>query len=410
MIARIEFKHQVTATPGFHWLYDWCVQLMWQFSGAPEDPEDDTMMEKHCTDAEYWAVNSLMHPIRTEDKEAQQNVAHQMIEIAKPWTIRRWWELKLANGKRLGRIWKPNAHFIDLEWTEEQQAHLKTLGESYTSRDATGVWRIHRWWLVCPSLELEDTEECNTDSERSHDEWPLHPSEESLIVRLQSETHLPILVKELAENPEPDQDDAWIEMLHAEESIENAPPNAPLSQKALVCSPHSGQFGHLKWWQTKFFVDQVHIFHMHADMGNDECTEMQLKFQDSRNPSVSISTPKVSGTGLNLTAANHAGLTQKVYVLNEQWQAFAQVVWLGQNQVPQIWLLNTGPGGNDNRVSDLQQHSGVVQMRVLHGLISWWNITTLMIHRILGAHQHHTKRVTGNGDTFQSDEQLILEC
>jgi len=31
----------------------------------------------------------------------------------------------------------------------------------------------------------------------------------------------------------------------------------------------------------KFFGDDVDIFHMYAEMGNDERTEMQLKFQDS---------------------------------------------------------------------------------------------------------------------------------
>jgi hypothetical protein len=53
-------------------------------------------------------------------------------------------------------------------------------------------------------------------------------------------------------------------------------------------------------------------------MGNNEHTERQLKFRDSRNPSVFKSTPKASGIGLNLTAANYAGMTQQVYVLNEQ--------------------------------------------------------------------------------------------
>jgi len=88
--ARIGFKLQVTATPGFHSLYDWCYQAMWLFSGAPEDPEDETVMEKHGADALYSAVKSLMHAIRTEVQEAQQDAAHWMIQIAKPWTIRRW--------------------------------------------------------------------------------------------------------------------------------------------------------------------------------------------------------------------------------------------------------------------------------------------------------------------------------
>jgi SNF2 family DNA or RNA helicase len=69
--ARIEFKLQVTATPGFHSLYYWCYQVMWLFSGAPENPEDETVMEKHGADALYSAVKSLMHAIRTEPQEAQ---------------------------------------------------------------------------------------------------------------------------------------------------------------------------------------------------------------------------------------------------------------------------------------------------------------------------------------------------
>jgi len=82
--VRIGFKLQVTATPGFHSLYDWCYQAMWLFSGAPEDPEDETVMEMHGADALYSAVKSLMHAIRTEDQDAQQDAAHWMIQIAKP--------------------------------------------------------------------------------------------------------------------------------------------------------------------------------------------------------------------------------------------------------------------------------------------------------------------------------------
>jgi SNF2 family DNA or RNA helicase len=62
---------------------------------------------------------------------------------------------------------------------------------------------------------------------------------------------------------------------------------------------------------------------MYAEMGNDECTEMQLKFQDLRNPSVFKTTLKGGGAGLNLTAANDAVITPKFWVLNEQRQAFA---------------------------------------------------------------------------------------
>jgi hypothetical protein len=115
-------------------------------------------------------------------------------------------------------------------------------------------------------------------------------------------------------------------------------------------------------------------------------------------------------TGLKLTAADHVVITQKFRVLNELWQAFAQVVRLGQNCVPRTCSLNTGPGGYDNRANDLHKHSGGAQFRVLHGLISRTNITTSIIWRVLEACEDHTKRLTVNRDMLQSDERLIIQC
>jgi len=402
--VRIGFKLQVTATPGFHSLYDWCYQAMWLFSGAPEDPEDETVMEKHGADGLYSAVKSLMHAIQTEDQEAQQDAAHRMIQIAKPWTIRRLSESKLANGKPLVRIPKENAHFVDPERTEDEQAKLKTLVERYTSRGASGVWRVHRWRLACFSLVLGDIEDQNDVSGQWHDEWPLDTWVDSPIFRWLRDTFLPMLVKEPAEDPEPDEDEASNEALpHEPEITKCALPSAPPPQKAVLFCPLPGQVRHLKWWLTKFVADHLDIFYMSAEMGNDERTEMQLKFQDPPNPSVFVTTPKVGGTGLNLTAANHAVITQKFWVLNEQRQAFARDVRLGQNRVPHTWLLNTGPNGYDNIASDLHQLSGVAQMRVLHGLMNRPNITTTMIYGILECRQDPTKRLTEQGDFVPSD-------
>jgi hypothetical protein len=173
MNARIGFKLQVTATPGFHSVYEWCFQTMWLFSGASEDPEHETVMEMHGADTLYSAVKSLMHGIRTEDNEAQQDVAHRTMQIAKPWTIRRSPESKLGNGKPLVPMPKLNAHFVDIEWTEDEQATLKTFVERYTSRGASGAWRVHRWWVACFSLVLGDTEDRNDVSRQWYNEWPL---------------------------------------------------------------------------------------------------------------------------------------------------------------------------------------------------------------------------------------------
>ena len=138
------------------------------------------------------------------------------------------------------------------------------------------------------------------------------------------ETLLPMLVNEPAEYPEPDQDNKSKQVLLPEPfRNENALPHAPPPKQAALFCPLSGEVCHLKWWLTKNFVDLVDIFHMYAEMGNDKHTEMQLKFQDSRNPSVFITAPNLCGTGLNLPAANPAVMTQKFWVLNEQRQPFA---------------------------------------------------------------------------------------
>jgi hypothetical protein len=100
-----------------------------------------------------------------------------------------------------------------------------------------------------------------------------------------------MLVKEPAEYPEPDQDDTSRETLLPKERNENAPPSAPPPQKAVLFCPLPGQVRHLKWWLTKIFGDNVDIFHMYAEMGNDERTEMQLKFLDSRNHYVFVTSP-----------------------------------------------------------------------------------------------------------------------
>jgi hypothetical protein len=84
MHARVGLKLQVTATPGFHLLCDWCFQTIWLFSGVPENPEDHPVMEMHGADALYSVVKSLMHAIRTEDEHTQQYAAHRTIIIPSP--------------------------------------------------------------------------------------------------------------------------------------------------------------------------------------------------------------------------------------------------------------------------------------------------------------------------------------
>jgi hypothetical protein len=142
---------------------------------------------------------------------------------------------------------------------------------------------------------------------------------------------------------------------------------------------------------------------MYAEMGYDECTEKQLKFHHSINPSVVVTMSKVDGTCLHLTSGIHAVRIQKFWVLNEQRQTFAQVVRLGQNRVPHAWLLNTGSSGYDNRASNVHQLPGVAQMRVLHGLMSRPIITNSMIYPILGSQEDHMMQHAEYGNVMPSD-------
>jgi len=94
-----------------------------------------------------------------------------------------------------------------------------------------------------------------------------------------------MLVKKPAEYPEPDDDEASNEAsLHAPEKNGSALPGAPPPQKPVRFCPLPGQIHNLKWWLTTFCVDDLDIFSMYSEMGNDERTEMQLKFQDSQIP------------------------------------------------------------------------------------------------------------------------------
>jgi hypothetical protein len=43
--AKNIFRFPFTASLGFDSLYDWYCHTMWVFSGAPDDPEDNTIME-----------------------------------------------------------------------------------------------------------------------------------------------------------------------------------------------------------------------------------------------------------------------------------------------------------------------------------------------------------------------------
>jgi len=84
-----------------------------------------------------------------------------------------------------------------------------------------------------------------------------------------------MLVNNPGEYPQPDKDNKSEEVLLLKpDRYDNVLPGAPSPQMAVRFSPLPGHHHHLKWWLTKYCEDHEDIFHMHAVMGNDKCTEM----------------------------------------------------------------------------------------------------------------------------------------
>ena len=80
-------------------------------------------------------------------------------------------------------------------------------------------------------------------------------------------------------------------------------------------------------------------------------------------------------------------------MLNEQRQSFGRIVRLGQTRQPHCWLLNVGPGGYNNRVTELHYRSGADQIRILHGLMHRPDISTEDVYNVLRSRKEETRRV-----------------
>jgi len=86
-------------------------------------------------------------------------------------------------------------------------------------------------------LVMEDTENHNDVSDIRYDKWPLATWVDSPIFRWLREIFLPMLVKEHAEYPEPDQDDeSWESLLPEQDRNESTLPCVPLQKAVLICS------------------------------------------------------------------------------------------------------------------------------------------------------------------------------
>jgi len=154
----------------------------------------------------------------------------------------------------------------------------------------------------------------------------------------------------------------WYASSHTREKSKCSPQCTSSTTPGAIFVPHPHRIHYSKLQLTKCLVNHVDNFLMYVQIGNNECTNMQLQFEDSRNPTVFITSSQVGGVGHCLTAGNHTVISQKFWVLNGQLQAIAQLIGFGQITVPDTWLLNMGPGGGDIHGSDHHWPSSVAEL------------------------------------------------
>jgi len=179
------------------------------FSGVPEDPAIDMVMEYYSAKALYSAVTSLIHVIQREDNEAQRDAAYWTIQVVIPWMTRRLYRLSLAYGKPLVWILKENANLVDLEWTEEEQDPLKPPVERYTAQGPSGAWTVHSLQLGRFSFSLGDHKDHNNVRGQSHNSLAPGASVDCSIFQWLSNTFLTMVVNAPAECLESDSNEAY---------------------------------------------------------------------------------------------------------------------------------------------------------------------------------------------------------
>jgi hypothetical protein len=403
--ALIGFKVQVTATPAYHILKDMASTTRWLFSNMPPEESlvDPIAVENHGPLATSAACKRLQASISSgKSPEEQQEASQAVIDAIHPWMIRRWSESRTASGAPLVPVPHAIHHPVSLEWTlPEQQEMGKVIARLKQQRleGEFGVaWRIHRWQLACFSMSLE----ASGDREESG-EWKVNwddiQMEEGPIFRWLRSEFLPALIHNEAHDLLPGLNDDLVPIV--------VPTPSNLPQKAVFFCTLPGQVRHLSWWIHSHFNEQICVFIMVSEDTPARRTQIIDEFESSSACAVFITTTKLGGTGLNLVAANHAVVLQKPWVLNEQRQAFGRIVRLGQKRVPHTWLLNTGPSGIDDRITQLHITNGSGQLRVLHGLMNRPQISVDDIYNIIKTRMEETEAELLNVNDQEEEEDLL---
>jgi len=106
-------------------------------------------------------------------------------------------------------------------------------------------------------------------------------------------------------------------LLHKPESNRDTHSSQSPQQYAGLYDDSPAKITYQKRRLTKYILDYLDVFPKFTEMDINKYTAIQLRFQNSPNPSVLVTTPKVAGHGLNFTAVNDAVIIQKFCILTQ---------------------------------------------------------------------------------------------
>ena len=331
---------QLTGTPMHHTVGDWVMQTEWLFAQVTDENE----LEYHCP----LPLNSVIAEEKRGDITLEE-AYEQIKDIAWPWTIRRWGETKHSNGNPLVRISELVQHDVRLQYTDAEASEM----DDWIQEARNGKWNaiqtvLHEWRLACLNMDLPDND-VSSDGSSAVDRglgvsyrqmWDRERFRGGPVLRWLSGVFVPQLL---------------------------GTPEGGVPNKVVIFATLPGQASYVNWFLRTFHAS-IHSILYHARLGLRDRDRLLQEFASVDRPAVLILPPALSGTGLNLVAANHVIIMQNFWNLNEQRQGVGRIHRISQRRTPKAWILHC-EGGVEDRAEELHQSRGKFEARVMHGLI-----------------------------------------
>jgi len=279
----------------YHTVGDWVVQTEWQFAQVTDQNEPDS---------------HGLHPLDSAIAEAKRNnitleEAYDKIkDISWLWTLRRWGETKDANGEPLVRIPKLVQHEVRLEYTNNEATAMDSWIEDTKGDKWNAIQTVlHEWCLACLTMALPDDNISLDDSESIdaavayRQSWERNSFRGGPVFRWLSEVSVPKLL---------------------------GTPEGGMPNKVVIFALLPGQASYVNWFLQTFHAG-IHSILYHSGIPSRDHDWLLQEFASVDRSAALILTPALGGTGLNLVAANHVIIMQKLWNLIEQGQAVARI-------------------------------------------------------------------------------------